>query len=165
MMPLGHLGIPMLPFLFQDDPRWDIRLLVIGALLPDIIDKPLGHIILSENNGRIFAHTLLFSVSLLLIALAYRKLLPLSLGVSVHQLLDGIFLDPEGALWPLFGGFESTEYRLVEWFDALLEPFTIAEELLGLSIILLVIFRFDLFKVRMILRTLRTGILGSKRGQ
>jgi hypothetical protein len=58
MMPIGHLGIPMLPFLFKNDPDWDIRLLILGSLLPDLIDKPLGHIILPENNGRIFAHTL-----------------------------------------------------------------------------------------------------------
>ena len=44
----------------------DIRLLFIGSLLPDIIDKPLGMIILRDSlaNGRIFAHTLLFLVVL-----------------------------------------------------------------------------------------------------
>ena len=40
--------------------------IVIGSLLPDIIDKPLGRIILAETigSGRIFAHTLLFGALL-----------------------------------------------------------------------------------------------------
>ena len=54
----------------------DIRLLLLGSLLPNIIDKPLGQIIFRESlsNGRIFTHTFLF---LILITTAgyylYRK--------------------------------------------------------------------------------------------
>ena len=42
----------------------DIRLLLVGSLLPDIIDKPIGQYFLVEtfSNGRIFSHTLLFSI-------------------------------------------------------------------------------------------------------
>ena len=44
----------------------DIRLLLIGSLLPDIIDKPVGQLIFREtfSNGRIFSHTLLFLLRL-----------------------------------------------------------------------------------------------------
>lgn len=40
----------------------DIRTLLIGSLLPDIIDKPLGHLLFREalSNGRTYGHTLLF---------------------------------------------------------------------------------------------------------
>jgi hypothetical protein len=165
MMPLAHIGIPMLPFLFRDDPGWDIRLLVLGGLLPDLIDKPLGHLIMPENNGRIFAHSLIFALSLLLIALAYRPLMPLSLGVSMHQLLDGTFLDPGGAAWPFLGPFESTDYQLIEWIHALTDPYTITEEMIGLSIIILIVYRFDLLKWRRLLTAARTGRLGRKRTQ
>ena len=42
--------------------RIDIRILMMGSLLPDIIDKPVGRLLLRDtlNNGRIFSHTLLF---------------------------------------------------------------------------------------------------------
>ncbi len=74
----------------------DIRLLLIGSLLPDIIDKPLGQFFFREtfSSGRIFAHTLLFFV---LITLAgyylYHKrnktwLLALSFGTFTHLILD-----------------------------------------------------------------------------
>jgi len=34
----------------------------LGAILPDLIDKPIGRILLGESvaNGRLFGHTLLF---------------------------------------------------------------------------------------------------------
>lgn len=164
-MPFGHIGIPLIPFLFQRDPDWDVRLLVLGSLLPDLIDKPLGHLILPGNNGRIFAHTLLLAVILLLAALAYRPLMPLSLGVSMHHMLDGVFLDPKGALWPVFGGFETTDYEIAEWLHALTKPYVMAEELIGISIILIVIYKFGLLSRTGSKRMARTGRLGRKRTQ
>ena len=162
MMPFGHIGIPLIPFLFQKDPDWDIRLLILGSLLPDIIDKPLGHLILPENNGRIFAHTLVFAVLILLAALAYRPLMPLSLGISIHHILDGVFLYPKSALWPLLGGFEPTDYRLMEWLYAFLEPYVMVEELFGIIIILLAAHRFGLFKLSNLKRAARTGRMHQK---
>jgi inner membrane protein len=89
----------------------DVRILLIGALLPDIIDKPLGHIIFAEAlaNGRIYAHTLLFP--LLLIAggyWLYRKsrrmwLLLLGLGSFWHIIQDQMWLAPKTLFWPVFG--------------------------------------------------------------
>jgi hypothetical protein len=165
MMPLGHIGIPLIPFLFHRDPDWDIRLLILGSLLPDIIDKPLGHLILPHNNGRIIVHSLLLAVILLLSALAYRPLMPLSLGVSMHQILDGTFLYPKNSLWPIFGGFESTDYEIVEWLYAFLKPYVIIEELVGISIIIFAAYRFGLFEITGLKRLARTGRLGPKRTQ
>jgi len=44
----------------------DYRLLMLGSMLPDIIDKPLGLWLLVDvfSNGRIFAHSLLFTTLL-----------------------------------------------------------------------------------------------------
>ncbi|MGA1866448.1 MAG: metal-dependent hydrolase [Thermoplasmatota archaeon] len=141
MMPLGHIGIPLVPILMMKQEVLDKRflfLVALGGLLPDIIDKPLGHLILPENNGRIFGHALLFALIVLTAALAYRPMMPLSLGVSTHLLLDGIWFDPQGALWPLMGHFRSTDYDIVNWLYAFTEPYTIAEELFGLVVIALV---------------------------
>ncbi len=89
----------------------DIRLLLVGSLLPDIIDKPLGQIIFRESisNGRIFCHTLLF---LLLITLggiivlrrSHRNwLLVLALGTFSHHILDGMWQQPRILYWPVLG--------------------------------------------------------------
>jgi GTP-binding protein len=43
----------------------DYRLVLIGSMLPDLIDKPLGGVILPLGNGRIYSHTLLFLLAVL----------------------------------------------------------------------------------------------------
>jgi inner membrane protein len=89
----------------------DLRILLLGALLPDIIDKPVGTLIFRDtfDNGRIFSHTLLF---LVVISLAgfylwhrYGKtwLLVLSFGIFLHLLLDQMYRDPRTFLWPVYG--------------------------------------------------------------
>ena len=72
MLLFGHIGItPGIAFiLFQFVlPRIGIRskkinylFIALGAILLDLIDKPIGRILLGESvaNGRLFGHTLLF---------------------------------------------------------------------------------------------------------
>ena len=89
-------------FVFQDT-RFDYRLLVVGVLLPDAIDIWFG--------GARVMHTLLFSVSLLVvIMLATRKkrplrkrTLPLAIGTFMHLIFDGAFTATKVFWWP-FGG-------------------------------------------------------------
>jgi len=104
--------------------RLDIRLLLIGSLLPDIIDKPLGQFFFREtfNNGRIFCHTLLF---LILITLAgyylYRNrrktwLLVLSFGTFIHLIQDQMWLVHKTLLWPIYGlAFEKID--IIHWMQ------------------------------------------------
>ena len=132
MFPLAHLGIPLIPIIIAERRDIDFRLLALGALLPDIIDKPLGHLILSENNGRIIAHTLIFAIFAVALAIHYRKLLPLSYGIVFHGILDTTFTDPQGTLWPFTGPFRATDFHLVYWFDSFLEPTVVAWEIVGL---------------------------------
>jgi hypothetical protein len=105
---LGHVGIGVAlaaPRLSQDSRS--LRFLVLGTVLPDLIDKPLYYA-LSLATGRSgadlglisstrsFGHTLLFA--LLLHAVLPRKLgLPLLLGMVTH-----LFLDEMGDLFRLF---------------------------------------------------------------
>ena len=127
MLPLGHTGIVLgigaaltpLRATGQTNGNWflrlaeavDIRILMVGALLPDIIDKPLGHYIFPEalGNGRIYAHTLLFSLLLLAggwLLYRYRRrmwLLLLGAGSFLHILLDQMWTAPKAFFWPLFG--------------------------------------------------------------
>ncbi|MGA1821840.1 MAG: hypothetical protein ACMUIG_04875 [Thermoplasmatota archaeon] len=157
MFPFAHMGIPLIPFLAVRRDPLDYRLLLLGSLHPYIIHKPLGHLVLSENNGRIFAHTILFSVIVLILALRFRRLLPLSLGISFHQFLDLMYLDPEGALWPIAGPFRSTDFQLEQWFEAVLEPPVLAGEIIGIAAILLTAFYIGLQRPGALARLLRTG--------
>ncbi|MCU0799500.1 MAG: metal-dependent hydrolase [Candidatus Thermoplasmatota archaeon] len=136
MMPLGHLGLPLMPFLGRRAYKVDPRLLMLGGILPDLIDKPLGHLVLTMNNGRIFAHTLLFAVVLLSAGIVFRKLLPLSLGVSFHHLFDNLYLEPRSTLWPLMGPFQASDFHFSSWLTAFTDPQVFGWELLGILVIM-----------------------------
>ncbi len=103
-----------LTLIFRD--RYVIIMAAVGSVLPDLIDKPLGHIFLAKSldYGRIYAHTLLF-ISVFLIAgfilsLHYRRVGPIILatiaGILSHQLLDFMWAEAANWCWPVFGPFE-----------------------------------------------------------
>ena len=81
MLLFGHLGITLGVYLGLGIfiPRLrvvvDPRYLAIGALLPDLIDKPIGRVIFASTlaNGRIIGHTLLFTLLLSLIGYTCTK--------------------------------------------------------------------------------------------
>jgi len=91
--------------------RIDLRLLIVGSLLPDIIDKPLGLLVLPGvfGTGRLFAHALLFPLALTIagVWLHHKRggcsLLVLAYGSVIHLLLDSMWRTPAILLWPLAG--------------------------------------------------------------
>lgn len=117
MFIFGHIGITLGIFYLLNRlfPEKNIpvnfKWIAFGALLPDLIDKPLGRIVLAETigSGRIFAHTLLFGILLGLIAYYafYRKgwTIPLIVaGASFcHLLEDQMWNSPRAFLWPFLG--------------------------------------------------------------
>ena len=136
--------------------RIDIRLLLVGSLLPDIIDKPVGQFFFREtfSNGRIICHTLLF---LILVTIAgiylYRRhskswLLPFSFGTFTHLIFDQMWLTPHTLFWPLLGlTFERSD--ISNWmpniFRALLtDPVVYIPELVG--VVILTCFAWWLFR-------------------
>jgi len=88
---------------------------VIGAILPDLVDKPLGLILTGTvGYGRIYGHTLLFFLIVLVAGVLLRHLLSrrasvivlaVALGILSHQLLDAMWLEPASWCWPLLGPF------------------------------------------------------------
>jgi inner membrane protein len=127
----------------------DIRWLVIGSLLPDIIDKPVGEYWFKDtfNNGRIFSHSLLF---LVLVAAAgfllfrrkhYTWLLVLAAGTFTHLVLDEIWQTPQTFFWPLMG-FTFPKENVEGWLSSIWQwllhnPSVYVPEIIGLVIILL----------------------------
>jgi len=88
---------------------FDYRLVALGALLPDIIDKPLAWFILDDPAyEHSFAHSLLFAAILILPGLSVarrgdRRLLSLAFGDTMHLLCDPVMRTPEKLFWPLLG--------------------------------------------------------------
>ncbi len=124
----------------------DIRILIIGSLVPDIIDKPLSF--LGFGNGRYITHTLLISLIVLLIAIYlygnYRQtwLLAIGIGMCTHLILDSMWATPQTLLWPLYGwAFPAPTHRIgLEqinlWWNILINnPAVDISEAIGLAIL------------------------------
>lgn len=90
------------------DPAIDLRLVVAGALLPDVVDGLLGA---AGVVGPWPAHSLLASAGLLgAVMLATtgrrqlrRRLLALPIGALLHLALDGAWADAVVFWWPALG--------------------------------------------------------------
>ena len=94
----------------------DIRLLLIGSMFPDIIDKPLEF--LGFRDGRSIGHTLLVFLFFLLIGfylyLNHKKtwILAIAIGIFTHLILDSMWANPPILLWPFYGwGFPTRPYQ------------------------------------------------------
>ncbi|HEY3419795.1 MAG TPA: metal-dependent hydrolase [Methanomassiliicoccales archaeon] len=93
--------------------RMVIILSALGSILPDLIDKPLGHIILtgSIDFGRIYAHSGLFFTAILVLGVAYRRkkgswiMMALGAGLLSHLVLDSMWELPVTVFYPFLGDF------------------------------------------------------------
>jgi hypothetical protein len=151
---LGHLGLgkKIAARPYRRFSRVERRAFFLGALLPDLIDKPLFYIPFWVTGGRsaaagllsgthLFAHTGLFLLGLVIAALISRSL-PLraiAIGVATHLLLDcvGLSMGLGTLLWPLFGEhFPSYPFRnLGQHLATIMNPVTLAGELVGAAIL------------------------------
>lgn len=145
----------------------DYRLLLMGSMLPDILDKPLGTWLMADffGNGRIFGHTLLFALVLLgvgvyLFARSRRVgILSLALGYFAHLSLDQIWLQPETLLWPLLG-WSFPKRDVSHWLEGIVrslvtKPGVYIPELIGAFC--LAIFFTETIRRRKLRDFLRTG--------
>jgi len=138
MLLFAHLGLTLAaarPF------KAALGYVLLGSILPDIIDKPLGELLFgTPAMGRTVCHTLLFLM--LLSAAAYywqdSRLSSLAGGVAAHFLLDTIWNSPRIFLWPLLGAFPlvpnlTTMDYLQQLLRGLSNPMVGLPEILGLS--------------------------------
>jgi hypothetical protein len=121
---LWFLGTAILTvhFVFTD-PRFDYRLLLVGAILPDVIDVPFGQ-------AR-WAHSLTVAVGVLvavMLATAGRKpirrlLLGLPIGLLLHLVWDGAFAATKVFWWPFSGSWGDNQVPSLErgWLNVLME--------------------------------------------
>ncbi|NLA38783.1 MAG: metal-dependent hydrolase [Methanomicrobiales archaeon] len=116
-----HLFIGLILGLVIADHLGDRRIIgfsAFGAVLPDLLDKPVGHILFagSLNSGRIIGHGLLFLGLLLIAGIALRRwrgsflLLAIAAGVASHQILDAMWATPVAWYFPLLGPYEPGDF-------------------------------------------------------
>lgn len=176
MLFFGHAGLTTGIFYLlgkvRDIKKIDYRFVLIGALLPDIIDKPLGLIILNYGNGRLIAHTLVFALLLTMIALwkkdtpidskgvMHMRLYALSGGTWIHLLLDSMWLFPATLLWPFLGSFQHGNITIYAIGDSITQPLNYLSEAAGLAIIVYIAIKHKMYRKKMIARFVRDGHIG-----
>ena len=153
----------------------DLRLLLAGSLLPDLIDKPLGHLFFPAalSNGRIYAHTLVFLALITLAGLAVRRaagrnwLLVLSFGTATHLVFDSMWSMPRTLLWPAYG-FAFDRIATQEWVPRMVlalqtNPSIYVSEAIGG--IALLWFASILLRSRSVVAFIKYGLPGERAGR
>jgi hypothetical protein len=141
-----HLGATLWLFrwIFKD-PKVDVRFLLAGAVIPDLVDLALGTLILADRyaSGELWSHTLLgatiYMIAVLLLTRRGRRrraFMALGVGWLFHILLDGMWNHPEVLFWPFFGwempAGESPFWPLA-WERAMADPWRWVLEAAGLA--------------------------------
>ncbi len=141
-----HLGATLWLFrwIFRD-PKVDVRFLLLGALIPDLIDMPIGTLVLAErfSTSELWAHSLVavsayMSVVLVATRRGRRRRAWMALGVGwlFHLLLDGMWLNEEVFVWPFLGWDLPSSpgpFWQAAWERALGDPWRWILEVAGLA--------------------------------
>ncbi len=132
-------------FVMRGNPRVDYRIVAVASLLPDLIDKPIGRLLLRDRyeSGRIYSHTLLLNLALFCVLFFMRGrgkrtfvLVPIS--SLLHLAEDGVWSTPQVFWWPLFGTAfprEPVSDGVLSFLNPLNHPGAIWQEAVGLATI------------------------------
>lgn len=145
-MLLWHLGATLWLFrwIFKD-PKVDVRFLLAGAILPDLIDMTIGTVLLADrySTGELWFHSLIAVTVYMTAVLLFtrrgrrrRAWMALGVGWLFHLLLDGMWASEAVFLWPFFGleiPAGQAPYWALAWERALSDPWRWALELIGLG--------------------------------
>ena len=121
------------------DPAIDHRLVMLGAIAPDLLDGLTG--------GPWVLHSVAGSVALLVAVMAAtvhrrllrRQLIALPIGTFLHLVFDGAWTDTDSFWWPFTGGFGDGSLPSVER-----GAFSIVLEVVGVAILVWAYRRFRL---------------------
>lgn len=174
MFVLGHIGLTigliLILFIIFKKPELayeiDLRIIAILSILPDIIDKILGHLILHDllNNGRLFSHTLVFLIffSIVFISFVRKYWWVYAFPIFTHQIFDQLWSSPKTWLWPAYGwGFERLDIDVwVHWLTALSKnPYNLSTEIFGFIVIICLVIVFKLYTRKNFNKVMKTGRL------
>lgn len=142
MFLLFHIAVPLLicEILIQfKSTKMHRFALIIGALIPDIIDKPLSFF--QIGNGRFLGHApFLYLIAFGLILFTFQKkyiVYSLFFGIAFHLILD---IPNIPILWPFISyDFQPHDAYISNWLISLLtDPLIVSTEIIGLFIIILI---------------------------
>jgi hypothetical protein len=167
---LWHLGTAAaLVYITLGRRRIDYRYVLIGAVLPDLVDGLLGLLFFDGPAGRWVAHSLLavilVAVAIILGLKGDRRLglFGIAVGWLVHLVADGMWEAPETFLWPGFGSAFATEPAEPYTWDLLLHPWdhltTWGLEVAGVALLWWFYVAFELGKNDRLRLFLRDGYL------
>ena len=164
MFPIFHIAVPLIlleiPYI-KNRYKFNRIALVIGALLPDIIDKTL--MLFKLSSGRGISHTLLFVVvSFIIVHLLVKRnyfiSFPFLIGTLSHLILDL----PE---IPLFFPFIMYEFIYIDdplsgWLYSLFhDPLVFFTEISGIVVLIFILVSNKLYNRKRIINFLRNGNL------
>ncbi len=166
-----HVGATLWLFrwIFRD-PKVDIRFLLAGAILPDVIDLTLGTVVFADrySTGELWFHSLLLP-SLYMTAVVIltrrgrrrRAFMAVGIGWRFHLLLDGMWANQEVFLWPFFGEIPAGEapFWPLAWERALSDPWRWVKEAVGLTYLIWLWIALGMSDRERRRATLRTGRL------
>ena len=161
MFPLFHIAFPLLIFeMPQIKKKYRVNrlALIIGSILPDIIDK--SFLFLQISSGRGYSHTLLFvllfSAFIFLISKRNKALsLSLLIGLVFHLILDLPYV-------PIFYPFIPYDFSMVHdplplWIHTLMtDPKVYLTEIIGGFILGFIIINNKLYSIEEITNYLKT---------
>lgn len=151
-----HVGatIAFTRYAFRDEAM-DLRFLALGAIIPDLIDSPIGLVLWAQfQSVRLAAHSLMFATLLLAAVMAStrrgrprKRWMPIAIGVLLHLVLDAMWRFPSTLWWPFLGvEFDATSFATagayLEWL--LTDLRTWALEAAGLAYLVALAYRSDL---------------------
>lgn len=165
-----HLGLAtVIVYVTLGRRRIDYRFVLLGAILPDLVDGLLGLFFFDGPSGRWVSHSILavivVSVLIILGLKGDRRLsiFGIAVGWLLHLVADGMWGAPLTFLWPAFG----TEFSMIPaepyTWDLLAHPWdhlgTWAGELVGLAILAWFWVAFELGKDNRFSLFLKDGYL------
>jgi LexA-binding, inner membrane-associated putative hydrolase len=148
MFPLFHVFVPLLLFeipAVKDKVPIQKLSLIIGSMLPDLIDKPLS--LIWATSGRGIAHAPFFQILLFvpLFCIFKDKIIPKSLliGTVIHLILDLPYIP---LLWPFFQyEYGYGDDHIGDWIYTITHnPLVISTEIIGIIGLLLIAFKHQL---------------------
>jgi membrane-bound metal-dependent hydrolase YbcI (DUF457 family) len=145
---LWHVGATtaFIRYAFRD-PAMDLRYLAIGAIVPDLIDLPIGIAMWSRfESPRLVGHSLVFGAVCMVVVLtttrrgpARKRWMLFAVGILMHLFLDAMWRQPETLWWPFLGwsvdgtGFATYADYVV---DLIRQPVMWVGEIIGLTYLL-----------------------------
>lgn len=166
------MTIVFVRYAFRDEAM-DLRFLVLGALLPDLIDTPIGALAwVTFQTPRLWGHSFLFGTSVMMLVLVVTRRGPvrkrwmlLATGILLHLALDALWNQPETLWWPFLGfDFARTQFATFGSYaaDVLTDPLVWVGEAIGLVYLVVLWRKSGLGVAEARSRLLTTGVVSAR---